>query len=239
MLKNQKGFGVIEIIIAVVILTAIGGVGYFALTQRDESKATSNSTQGKVAIDSNSVKPFITDFYNKYIEASDGSTGSIEKMLGTVKQNSTQKFVDEYQKTVGHDPVLCAQNKITKFTLSDVKLTSSSAATAAMQREGYPGVMTIHVTKDNNNLKIDQIDCPESTQPVASATPASNDREAVLAAVKSYYSASSMDINLMTLNVTKLTASSATVTIKNDEAGVDLVEELQKTNGKWKVVSAQ
>ena len=181
---KEKGFGLVETIMAVLVVVLLGAVVYFyiqASQKNDSANTTLPSTtpaaspSTKDALDSNAVTTTVTAFYEKYLAAFkhtidptySGKDPDAAGMKAAVEQYGTVNFISFYDNfNYQYDPVLCAQIYPTSGpTVNEVKISGDKATVTVTQDFNLPNMppdpktLTVAVI-EQNGLKIDSITCP-------------------------------------------------------------------------------
>jgi Tfp pilus assembly protein PilE len=166
---NNKGFGAIEAILTVVVISLVGGLGYYLYHQNQtknktnnaqSSTATSTSTEQNLTEDSASQT--VTDFYDKYTKLD--PPGSPETEEAFLKQHGTANLLTYFQTYKhGFDPIICAQSSPTSITIASRTVTGQTATVLVNEVFGSDSVDGITVKVVNQSgLKIDLVTCPGS-----------------------------------------------------------------------------
>lgn len=176
--RDEKGFGLIEIIMAVVIVVLLGGVVYFyvqASQKKDQDKPTvttsvspssspavssspTASATPVAALNNDSVKTTVTNFYDAYFKSSNSKA-----MDAAVAQYGTANFVSTYNgimhgnQAVAGDPVMCVNGTVASApTVANISLASDKATvTVKVSASVTPTVVVVN----DNGLKIDSVAC--------------------------------------------------------------------------------
>ena len=164
---NQNGFTGLEVVLAVLLLVAIGGVGYFALHSRQEAQvATKSSNRDAIAdkqlakvvsFDTKAADELVKKFYSQYL-----STAPTERR-DVVKMYSTVDFFTIYTSPRSYDPILCGQQDTPEEDLVYNKVEEALDHSSASVRMDIPGNakdVVVTVIRDASALKIESINCP-------------------------------------------------------------------------------
>ncbi len=173
--KNENGFGLIEVVMAIIIVMLLGAVVYFyvqANQKKDQASSTaapssavspgsSTSPTSEESLSSDSVKAAVNNFYSAYWSAVKDSNS--KAMDATVAQYGTASFISTYNgimhgnQAVAGDPVMCVNGSIESDpVVTDVKL-ASDKATVTVKVSGSIAP-TVTIVKDNG-VKIDSVSC--------------------------------------------------------------------------------
>lgn len=178
MKKGEKGFSVVEIIMAVVIVVLLGAVVYFYMqasqkNDKSNSKVTTSSASPSptvsaapvLSFDDYNVKTSVNIFYGKYWSAvvGVGEGSGIKAMDAAVSQYGTANFIAIYNGIEhGHDvvvadPVLCINGTLDSApAVANVKLASGKATVTVNVAESITSTV---VVVNDNGPKIDSISC--------------------------------------------------------------------------------
>ncbi len=169
-IKNQQGALVLEIGLVVIAIAALGFAFYTVTSTRnklDKQTETKPAVQVKqpASLDDAAAADFVKMFYQKYIDSinsgiakgSSGDTG--QKAL--VQQYGDAALVGAYSWANDYDPILCAQNTVSKFSITSHKSVSAKTANVNVSRDGYDdGDVVFTVVANGSSLQIDKVECP-------------------------------------------------------------------------------
>lgn len=183
MRKNEKGFGLVELILVGVIIILLGFVGYFYVqashnqtktattatqsTKPTPSKSPEVSTAPKQSLSEDSVRSVVNNFYSAYFSALVGTEGAAGMNAAVTKYGSTS-FVAYYNgimrgvEPVVSDPVMCVQNSPMQApAVTAVEIASGKATATVTEKFSGGSVTTLTATvTDENGFKVDSVTCP-------------------------------------------------------------------------------
>jgi predicted negative regulator of RcsB-dependent stress response len=180
---NNKGFGLVGVLVVIVILAAMGGAGAYVYHKHHKAKATTtssstssntnsigksgNSSGGTQAspktYTSNDALNLVQTAYTTALtylkqttRADQGEIDSIKSSLSTGLYGNLSSNLAK----AGHDQILCAQAEPDSLTTS---LSSSANGTATIYVNELFGssVTKVTTTVDLSALKITDISCPQ------------------------------------------------------------------------------
>ena len=172
MIKNQKGFTALEIVLVIITLVAVSAAGYYAYQARQEKADSKVSitkseekTQAKTTISQNDkavVSQKVKDYYNKYVipkYPDDYPAGASNRMLsdGYITANLSQQF----KTSSPYDLPTCSQNKAPNYVFSDPTINSNKAE-VIVTGSGYDSegiTIKVQMVKDSSSWKIDSFNC--------------------------------------------------------------------------------
>jgi len=171
-LKNQKGFVVVEAILGILLLVAIGAAIYFAYHAGENKTAKASpasSTSSKTSTpakpsaapalaSTSSAEQVVRQFYVAYIQAA--QNGPQSALAAVINQYSTQNFITAYGQAKDFDPVFCGQ-QMPDQGISILSATASSASTVNVGiSQNYSGASPLDNSVSVVSGKIDSIACP-------------------------------------------------------------------------------
>lgn len=184
--KNEKGFTVVEALITVLIIVVIGFGGFYVWHTEHKPKTTASNvatTSSTTPAEKTTTTPLSTttttqllnNFYTQYIAASNStSTSQTSLIKHVVQQYGTSSLVSYAYPSTGsysENPIVCAQDTPTSFSVSGVTSTSISAAGTITEVFGSDTVkVNSTVVSQSGNLKIDTITCNPALTPQAAVT---------------------------------------------------------------------
>lgn len=175
---SEKGFGGVEIIMAVVIVVLLGAVVYLFVQANQKSdqggqdaktSASASPTPSPepaasekpaVSMDVASVKTMVTNFYSEYAKATDSSAvDAIVARYGTARFIAAYNGIMHGSQGVAGDPVMCVNGMVSGTpTVADVKLAPTGMSATATVKVAS-SVMPVVTVANDNGLKIDAVSC--------------------------------------------------------------------------------
>jgi len=181
--NNQKGFGAIEVLLALIFLAIVAFIGVYVAHNHNSSKTTATTTTSKTSTTapktttatpkthtSQEAVTFTQTTYNDYLAAiNNAGTNNTQPLglvgLAAVKDNLTSDFYTQAAASQNGSAFSCAAQFVpSKYTAS---LTSSNATTASVavsigidNQGGTSASGPLTATVDLASLKITAVSCP-------------------------------------------------------------------------------
>jgi Tfp pilus assembly protein PilV len=182
---NEGGFTVTEVLLVILIIAVIGFGGYYVWHIQHKTKATTTTitttsntkpttttptaaTPAPLSI--SAVTSLLTTFYNQYISASNStSTNQATLIKQVVQEYGTSNLVNYAYPSTGsysEDPIVCAQDIPSSFSVAGVTSTSTSAAGTITEVFGSDTVkVNTTVVSQSGSLKVGTVACNPALTP--------------------------------------------------------------------------
>jgi hypothetical protein len=171
-MRNQKGFGLVEGLLFLILLSILSFTGYYVYHSRNNANSTYNKTantnlsaQTQSNISKNDFKAdekLVKDFYSAYIQASKNNeiAQSQQPSKDVVAKYGTPKFIAYYSQPRAFDPVFCAQNMPDLGVDIAESITNTTGGENVYVTQKYSGGNSLKSSATVVGGKIDSITCP-------------------------------------------------------------------------------
>jgi Tfp pilus assembly protein PilE len=172
---NRRGFTLVEIILVTFTLIVIGVAGYFVAKHNDKTTASPTSVSPAV-LDVSAVTNFVRNFYNQYNACV--ASGNINQTCtdNLVTENGTSKLLAYVNPSTGYqyaeDPIECAQEPPTTFSVSGVTSTPDSASGKVIETFGTSTsteTISFAVVSQPRAFKLTTVRCDPALSPPTQA----------------------------------------------------------------------
>lgn len=169
---NEKGFGVVELIMGVVIVVLLGAVVYLYTQANNKNNSSNDSKKSSSAsvspllsqseMDSAAVLAKVKAFYKLYLTDYNSTTGPLFDSYVS-KGYLTQKAEAQEKSATGLDPTSCSQGALDyeQYSFSTPVLKDSTGKMTVSGLYEYSGKVTIGIdlVKEGATWKINEFNC--------------------------------------------------------------------------------
>lgn len=173
MIKNQKGFTGLEVVLIVLLVAIVAAAGGYVYSQRNQAQNNSKeeSVRSPEEINGEEAATFVEKFYDEYKSISADNVESAEQQSkAVVEKYGTSELVSYYSNAQGYDPIFCGQNLPNGKITASVKSSSGENVVVSVSQnyigeagdpQGDSSIKnTAVVVKQGDSLKIKSIECP-------------------------------------------------------------------------------